>query len=374
VDPIAHTFTGAALAAAGLRRVTPLATTALVLGANAPDVDALLIFAGDQLALAHRRGWTHGVLAIAVWPFVLTGLLLLWDRWVRLRRRPDAAPARAGPLLALSALAVLTHPTLDWLNNYGMRWLMPFDGQWFYGDALFIIDPWVWLGLGGVLFLAHSRRVEHFAAWGAFWVLASFLVLTNGQAPDAARLLWGGGMLVLLTARALGFSGRDRRATVERAAQAALVLMAAYMTANVAANGPARAEVLADLESRGIHGVSRVMVGPMPGNPFAGTVIAEVEERYYLGQWNWRAEPRFALLDETLPRMPADPIVEAAAEAPQARRFLTWSRFPYVEVEADAQGYVVRFFDARYRAAFGLIGGPAVRVDRNLGDVQALRE
>ncbi len=150
MDPIAHTLTGAALAAAGLRRATPLATAALVIGANAPDIDVLTGFAGRYAALAMRRGWTHGVLAIAVLPFVVTALLLLWDR---LRRRPDRAPARAGPLLGLAALAVISHPILDWLNNYGMRWLMPFDGRWSYGDALFIVDPWVWLALGGVVFL-----------------------------------------------------------------------------------------------------------------------------------------------------------------------------------------------------------------------------
>ena len=125
-----------ALAAAGLRRATPLAATALFMGVNAPDVDVFAGFGAPYEALAFRRGWTHGVLALALWPIVLTGVLLAWDRYVRLKRRPGAAPARAGPLLKLTALAVLTHPTLDWLNNYGLRWLMPFDGTWFYGDAL----------------------------------------------------------------------------------------------------------------------------------------------------------------------------------------------------------------------------------------------
>ena len=96
MDPIAHTFLGASLAGTGLRRVTPLATAALVIGANAPDIDVLASFAGSYAALALRRGWTHGVLAIVVLPFVVTGALLLWDR---LRPgRAERAPARAGPL------------------------------------------------------------------------------------------------------------------------------------------------------------------------------------------------------------------------------------------------------------------------------------
>ena len=94
MDPIPHTFTGMALAAAGLRRATPLAATALFMGANAPDVDVFSGFVANYESVAFRRGWTHGVLALALWPFVLTGVLLAWDRYVRLRRKPGAAPAR----------------------------------------------------------------------------------------------------------------------------------------------------------------------------------------------------------------------------------------------------------------------------------------
>ncbi len=70
---------------------------------------------------------------------MLTGSLLLYDR-----HRPTAgARAQAGWLLLLSTFAILTHPFLDWLNTYGMRWLMPFDGTWFYGDSVFIMDPFL---------------------------------------------------------------------------------------------------------------------------------------------------------------------------------------------------------------------------------------
>jgi hypothetical protein len=56
-------------------------------------------------------------------PFLLTGLLLLWERWVRRRRWPNVEPVRAGPPLAVAALGVLSHPILDWLNNYGLSGL-----------------------------------------------------------------------------------------------------------------------------------------------------------------------------------------------------------------------------------------------------------
>jgi inner membrane protein len=375
LDPITHTFTGAALAATGLRRATPLATAALVMGANAPDVDVLSTFSDGFASLAFRRGWTHGILALPLWPFVLTGLLLLWDRWVRLRRGTHAAPARAGPLLAVTTLAVLTHPALDWLNNYGMRWLMPFDGTWFYGDALFIIDPWVWLALGGVLFLRHSNRRLSVARWTVFWTVASFAVLTGGvpgvnlsdavAVPLQARLLWVAGLASLIAVRVRRFVAAAKGPS-DRTFSAALAIVALYIGAMVAASAAARAQVHAALAAAGISTVESVMVAPVAANPFAGQVVAATADAYHTGRWSWLAQPRFVLAGEPLPR-PRGEVFEAAARAHDARQFLSWARFPVVAIERDAEGdgFVARFADARY-LELGRLDGPTVRVDRNL--------
>lgn len=370
MDPVAHTFTGAALAAAGLRRATPLATAALILGANAPDVDVFVYFAGEFEAIAFRRGWTHGVLALALWPFVLTGLLLLFDRWIRRRRDAAATPARAGPLLAVSALAVVTHPALDWLNDYGLRWLMPFDGRWFYGDALVVVDPWVWLALGGVLFLRYSNGLLARVRWTVFWSLASLLVLANAAlVPLPARIAWVCGLTALVAARALRFPDLRRDATLDRAALAALGIFVAYMAATATASRAARTQVRAALEASGIGDVEQVMVAPSAGNPFAGEVVAVTADAYRLGHWSWLASPRFELASERLSR-PRGAVFDAAALAPAARDYLSWARFPFVEIEpADAGAIVVRFSDARYRAR-GALNGPAVRLDSSLRVLQ----
>jgi membrane-bound metal-dependent hydrolase YbcI (DUF457 family) len=143
MDPIAHTLVGASLAQTGLKRLSTFGTLTLLLAANAPDIDAFTMFLGRDVSLGARRGWTHGVLAIAVLPVALAGLVWLLGR-IRAPRDGAQAP-HFTPLLVLSGVGVLTHPLLDWLNTYGIRLLMPFDGRWFYGDALFIVDPWVWL-------------------------------------------------------------------------------------------------------------------------------------------------------------------------------------------------------------------------------------
>ncbi|HEX7238456.1 MAG TPA: metal-dependent hydrolase [Gammaproteobacteria bacterium] len=353
MDPIAHTFTGMALAAAGLRRKTPLAATALFMGANAPDVDVFSGFVAYYESLAFRRGWTHGVLALALWPFVLTGILLLWDRYVRLKRKPDAQPARAGPLLALTAIAVLSHPTLDWLNNYGLRWLMPFSGRWFYGDALFVIDPWVWLVLGGVAFLTFSRSKLALARWAVFSLLASWLIFANTElVPTPAALLWLGGLAAFAAAR---WWLRDApQVQLERAALAGIAVTAAYMVAMVGASAAARADVRAAAAAQGIV-AEDVMVAPVPANPFDGQVVVMTHDEYFSGEFDWLAEPRLRLDGERLPR-PRGAAFELASQDPAARRFLTWSRYPVIELAPDRGAIRVTFTDVRYRAGNQLEG------------------
>src|SRR5438128_1649245 len=102
----------------------------LLIGANLPDVDVLAYVFGDGLTgLDFRRGWTHGVLGLLFLPFILTGLVVLWDRAFG---RPSAAdpPVRAGQVALLATISILSHPLLDFMNNYGMRWLMPFVNRW----------------------------------------------------------------------------------------------------------------------------------------------------------------------------------------------------------------------------------------------------
>lgn len=363
MDPIAHTFTGAALAAAGLRRVAPAATAALLIGANVPDVDAVTRFLGDFRALELRRGWTHGVLALVVWPFIVTGILLLWERW----RRAQAPPSAPGKLLAVAALAVLTHPTLDWLNNYGLRWFMPFDDRWFYGDALFIIDPWIWLVLGGVLCVRYSQRPLSIAAWTAFWLGASLLVFAN-VAAFAPRLVWTIGIAALLLFR-LAVRDPDpvRHAPrLDRAACMALAIAAVYMAACALSNAPARASVRAALAEAGIGPIEDIMVAPTPADPFGGFVIAVTSDVYYAADWHWLAEPRLRFHAETIPTRLDEPAVQAAMQTEQARRFLVWSRYPFADVTShDGGGYTVYLRDARY-GDNGLLFGPTVRLDRDL--------
>ncbi|HXS80266.1 MAG TPA: metal-dependent hydrolase [Gammaproteobacteria bacterium] len=362
MDPIAHTFAGMALAAAGLRRATPLATSALLIGANAPDVDVFSGAFGSYSPIAFRRGWTHGLLAVAVWPFLLAGALLVYDRYVRRRRDPAAPPPRAGPLLAVTALGVATHPALDWLNNYGLRWLMPFDGRWFYGDAVFIIDPWLWLLLGGAALLTYSHsRLAH-VRWTAFFALASVLIFVCtalGLVPATSALAWIVGVAAVVAAR--WWLRAAPPATLERAAQVGVALASVYVVTLAGASAAARDEVRATVAARGIE-AEDVSLAPQPADPLRGEVVIMTRDDYYTGSFDWLVTPHLAL-DAGRVARPRGPLFEAASQARDARLYLTWTRFPAIEIEQSASGgTLVRFFDMRYRSMDRIVG-PTVQLD-----------
>jgi len=286
MDNITHTLVGAALAEAGLKRRTALGAATLMIGANFPDIDVIAVPLG--MGIEWRRGTTHGFLALAVLPFVLAGIMLLWDRRVRLRRNPGATPADARQLLLLSAIAIATHPTLDFMNTYGIRWLMPFRDQWFYADGLFIIDFWILVGL----------------ALAVFW---------------------------------------SRREKSPRPARVALAGLATYVVMMLAVTSAGRARVASEFPGR------RFMVEPNGIVPWRRDITLEVDDGYRFGTYRL-GRPLF-LPGNLLPKGDEDPAARAARQVPKVQRFLRWARFPVYEVRRQGGQTEVRVGDARYEGA-----------------------
>src|SRR4029078_9230702 len=73
-------------------------------------------------------------------------------------------------------MAAATHPLLDWTNNYGVRPLLPWSGRWFYGDLVYIVDPYIWLLLGVPAFLLTSNTRARLIGWGALALSPSALM------------------------------------------------------------------------------------------------------------------------------------------------------------------------------------------------------
>src|SRR6185503_9391442 len=167
-------------------------------------------------------------------------------------------------------------------------------GRWFYGDALFIIDPCIWLLCGGAAFFTFSQSRLAKVRWTVFAILATALIVlsTGTLVPMLSAVLWVLGVAVFL---ALRWGLRNAApATLERAAQAGIGVAALYVVALVGSSGAARADVRATLATRGIE-PEAVMVAPAPADPFGGPVVVVTRDEYLTGRFNWLLSPRFTL-------------------------------------------------------------------------------
>ena len=366
MEPFAHTLAGACLSEAGLNRRSPLAASTLIVAANLPDLDGACYVHSADLAFAWRRGWTHGVLAMCVLPLLLAGAMLVIDRMIRRRRRPESERTRFLPLLALSVLGVLSHVFLDWLNNYGVRLLTPFSDRWFYGDALFIVDPWLWLLLGGAVMFAWTVRTRAIVAWILLATGTTALMMVSPLVSNAARVLWLGGVAGWIAARLLVPAARRQGVAV-----AAIIGACLYVGVMIAGSRLAERQVRTLAQTRGWR-IERVAAMPVPAAPTRRLVIAVAADRYLFVPVDWTRGPNANVQPATEPRGPLDPIVVAALGSPSAQGVRRWLRFPSYEVHQMRDGhYRVTIRDARFAVGnlpgFGVVA--IVDVDRSVHPV-----
>jgi inner membrane protein len=204
VDNVTHAYVGAAIAEC----VTPNDATprrrALFMGvgivaANAPDID--LVYSGiieEPLGyLLHHRGHSHTLPGL-----VALGLLI----WAVLRLTPRTNHARRGTdrrWVLLLAAALASHLLMDTANGYGTHLLYPFSSEWVYGDAVFVLEPWLWVILGtmlalnaapiwrGVITVLTLLLIGSLAYVGLLPPVLIGLVLTGAGAVAAGARAWG---------------------------------------------------------------------------------------------------------------------------------------------------------------------------------------
>jgi inner membrane protein len=358
VDNLTHSLVGLAAARAGLERVSPLATLTCVLAANAPDADVVALIGGPSFYLEHHRGITHGLvgaLALALLlPVLVWGGERLSARW---RGRAPAANFKG--LLLCSVLLTASHPLLDWTNSYGVRPWLPWDPSWYYGDLVFIMDPYLWLALGGAAFLASPRGKWRAAAWALLAVLLSLaLVFLPRRAglglPTAGYLIWFGGLCVVAAVRMKKAGGRVGRA-VPAAALALVVLYWGALTLCQRRAFEAARQAAGELAAARGERVLSVAAMPTLADPTRWLCAAETDAatfRYELTLGEAAApESLRRLLRVEKPTPPERELVAEAGRDERVRVLLDFARFPVVRLGRNCAGETVaRFADLRFTA------------------------
>ena len=318
MDNLTHSLVGAVLGQAGLKQKTGLAMPALIIGANIPDIDAACFFWLEGTEhLAFRRGSTHGPPAMVLLPLVLAGALWGFDRWQEKRgKRPEGRlPVHFGWLYALSLIGCLSHPALDWLNVYGVRFFEPFSSAWSYGDTLFIIDVWLWAVLIGSVWWSRRReKVGKAYRW-----------------PAIAGMVF-----------ALGYIGYNWVHT-----------HASWVPYTINAKGPGgRAEGLPPRpNSPGVQ----MIAAPVPLVPYwRELIIGEPNNYYVIAPGETPSPSRARPITDTRCAWPD--MANLRQTNSQLDAFLFWSRAPFAVRAEDGSVilYDARFYDPRARDRFSV--------------------
>ncbi len=354
MDNLAHSLVGLAVSKAGLERLSPATSAVCLIAANAPDADLVTLAFGRWTYLHHHRGITHSIVGTFFLALLIPILFLLADKAIaRFRGRPPSLKLKG--LLIASVIASASHPFMDWTNNYGVRPLLPWSAQWFYGDLVFIIDPLIWLVVGGAVFLLTSRSKKQLAFWVLLASVLSYLILFGvasrpGMSVGWFRIVWIVALLSLVVLSQLELQARWQG----KIALVSLGLLVCYWFGLAAlhqiALGRARTEAIA-LGQRYREDVADLAAMPTLLNPFYWQVVVETNRAAYrfdlhlIGSSNQQY-----LVRHERPESVDSPAVSQAVQTEAAKAFLEFARFPVANVAgADCTTRtLVQLADLRY--------------------------
>ncbi len=283
MDNVTHAIAGLLVADATVEALTPRGRTpdpafrrharwASAVANNLPDLDFLYrgVTPGRLGYLLHHRGHTHtlgvGMLMGLASFFVLT----------RLWRRSVVSSERL-PLLLLSLFGPWIHVSMDFSNNYGVHPFWPLYSGWFYGDAIFIIEPLYLVATIPALALASESRAGK--------MLLGAIVLVGVALAWVTRFA-GVGTALTLTLAAAACAGATYATPRRARTWVALALSASITLVFFTGSRVARARVheAATANSAQTIVLDDASLTPAPSNPFcwSAMVAGRRAERYEL--------------------------------------------------------------------------------------------
>lgn len=292
-----HTFVGLAIAQAAPKDWLRLAPLTAVIASNLPDIDILTNLSGMPTYIEYHRGITHTLLGV---PILALGVALAMY----------AFSGNFWKTYLVALIAMATHPALDYTNTYGLRPFLPFDGSWYYGDLLFVFDPYIdSILLAGILAGQPFKRGRRVIAWISILLAFGYIGFRIHLRSEA------GTQLDAFASKVAEF---ERSALLPEALD------------------PALWDGIVETKDQ----IIKVRVNALAG-------VTEEIGRAKKGPWS--------------------AIVARAAAAPAASSFLGFARFPIARVDGADRGYRVTFTDFRfYNEVESTAFAAEVMLDRSL--------
>ncbi|HKO96973.1 MAG TPA: metal-dependent hydrolase [Pyrinomonadaceae bacterium] len=353
MDNLTHSLIGLAAAKAGLEKLSPGATALCLIAANIPDADVVTLLGGRWTYLEQHRGITHSIIGTLGLALLLPVAFFLADKLIaRLRKRPPSIKLKG--LVIASLVVTATHPFMDWTNNYGVRPLLPWNSSWFYGDFVFIIDPFLWLTLGGAAFLVTSKTKKQIGAWLVLAIIPSYLVLFGSGNPFMGnnvwiRIVWFLGLITFVVL----FMRDGGKRWGKRIPLTALLIASIYLGSLFVLHAIARRSALiGGLELAQARNEVMLKVAAMPtaANPLEWICVVETDKAAYRFNLSLRGNQRTNFVSHEKVSTSQSPALPVAVTGYPAQVFLGFARFPVVRVVGEdcLTQTLVQFADLRY--------------------------
>lgn len=357
MDNLTHSLVGLVAAKAGLEKLSPATSCACIVAANAPDIDFIAAIFGDRWTLLHHhRGITHSVVGMLLLALLIPSLFWLGDLVVAGWRRQARTICFRG-LLVASLIVSVTHPLMDWTNNYGVRPLLPWSGKWFYGDLVFIVDPFLWAVLGATGFLLTSRSKLQLGLWSLVASILTLLVVYAGvirgalDHPLIVMTLWIVLLVVVPVIRRASYPQFANR----RVALVGVGIVLAYWSGLAVLHSRALARAGAEAAMLAVSNgetVTRLATMPTLSNPTHWLAVVESDRSLYRFELYLldRSGRTHKLVRFAKPDLLERKVVALAERDRRAQVLLEFARFPVSRVVEDdcLTETLVQFADIRY--------------------------
>ena len=380
MDTITHGIAGALIAKAAFRgqdmfSAKPvnrerIITWSLMLGAIFPDADVFREFFShnDLLILTWHRSITHSLVCLPIFALILAALTRWFVRW----RKWDSPSF--GALVAIYAVAILSHILLDLVTSFGtmiwspVKWSRP---AW---DLIFIVDftlsaillvpqiaAWVYAQETGL----QRRALGSWIGFAAATIAVAFIALSVDAPISMSAVL-----AVVVIFAAVFLLPAVRRwglgVPVSSWNRAGLLIAFAYIGGAAYAHHVALARVNAFSSSLHLDVQSQ---GALPFPPslwhWDGLVLTPrgvYELRMNLSGESGGVQAGGAIpqADSSLtyrfyPDAPVNPYIEAARRLSEVQTVLWFARFPVIRFHKEGPDAIVEISDLRF---------PQMRPDR----------
>lgn len=333
-----------------------------VLANNFPDLD--LIYA-DRIErplgyLLHHRGHTHTLGGIGLGFLLVIAILYALPKTRRIVKQATML-ARVGLTLGLG---LVTHLLMDSWNSYGVHPFWPFSSKWYFGDAVFILEPILWISFAlPLLFLIHRKWFRYLVALPIVGV--PLLAWTQDLLTWYSVLLlvlWGGVLFALLKR----FSNRQTRLYLGVSA-AILFVLIQFVSSYVVFQ---RSVDAYSLQAQPGSKLLEVMTDPSASNPFCWRVTT-IAANYLSGDYKVDMKPVSLLPDlidsEQCPFIrqtrytQVASILDFRSTSDDDCYFNTWLQFSRIPVLQNTDAYDLRFGAPGEPANFSVLHGVDVR-------------